>query len=828
MLEGIWRDIRYGIRIMLKHPGFSGMAVLALALGIGSVVTMLSVINGAIWKGLPFDDPQELAFIARLNENRDEWDRAIPYQDLEYIKGRQTSFEGLAGYFGGTVNVSYEGNPMRYTGSRISSNFLDLLGARPILGNGFTAAQDQVGAAPVILLSYGVWRGQFGGDPSVVGKPVRINGALGEIVGVMPEGFAFPTQDDVWVPLGSSHNWDDPERANDYNLNVFGRLNQGVSYDQATAELTTFLTQLSEAFPERNERYHTGSVEPFAPAILGDWQIRLMWIMTAMAGFVLLIACLNVANLLLARSTLRMKELAIRSSLGASRSRIMAQLLVESVTLSAVGALIGIGLSRWATSALMNYSATLNMPFWFDFGIDLRILVFVVGITALSGIASGLVPALRASKANVNHLLKDDTRTGTSRGLKLFSHSLVVVQVAVSCVALIGAALMMRSVTNIMETEMNFDTGAVYTARMGLFEGDYPTPEERYNFFTTLKRNLESRPEIASASLYGRYRWDLIGVDWGRPERESTEPKEFEDLPFSTYEYVSWDYFETLGIDFQGRSFTELDCQDDAAPVAVVNEALAETLFPGEDPIGQRFRRAPWPQEIAHAANPADVQMPWLTIVGVAPNMAAQGLGNTTGAEGRHYFLPLRPGEARTFMTIAARPQGTLDPLKLAASVREEVVKLDPNLPLYATGTPAMIIEEDTAFRRVIANIFKIFGGLAVFLASIGIYGVMSFSVNQRIQEFGIRAALGAIPRNILKLVMQGGFVQLLVGLVVGLVVAFFATRSMQQMLYGVTNNDPLTYVMVSLLFSAVALTAVFFPARRAAQVHPAQALRNE
>jgi predicted permease len=828
MLEALWRDIRYGIRIMLKHPGFSGMAVFALALGIGSVVTMLSVINGAIWKGLPFEEPQELAYVARFNENRDQWDRGIPYDDLQYIQGRQTSFEGLAGYFGGTVNVSYEGTPMRYTGSRINANFLDLLGIRPILGTGFTEEQDQEGVAPVILLSYGVWQGQFGGDPGVIGKAVRINGKLGEIVGVMPEGFAFPTQDDVWIPLGSAHPWSDPERAQDYNLNVFGRLHNGVTFDQATAELTTFVAQLAEAFPNRNERYRTGSVEPFAPAILGEWQIQLMWIMTAMAGFVLLIACLNVANLLLARSTLRMKELAIRSSLGASRIRIVSQLLIESVTLSAVGALIGIGISRWATGALMNYSATLNMPFWFDFSIDLRILGFVVAITALAGIASGLVPALRASKANVNHLLKDDTRTGTSRGLKLFSHSLVVVQVAVSCVALIGAALMMRSVSNIMETDMNFDTDAVYTGRMGLFEGDYPTPEERNNFFITLKRNLEARPEIASAALYGRYRWDLIGLDWGRPEREFAEPQEFEDLPFCTYEYVSWDYFETLAIDLKGRSFNELDCQDSATPVTVINKALADTLFPGEDPIGQRFRRAPWPQELARVANPADIQTPWYTVVGIAPNMAAQGLGNQTGAEGRHYFLPLLPSDTRTFMTIAVRPTGGQNPLTLASSVREEVVKLDPNLPLYAAGTPAMIIEEDTAFRRVIANIFKIFGGLAVLLASIGIYGVMSFSVNQRIQEFGIRAALGAIPRNILNLVMKGGFIQLIIGLVVGLVGAFFATKLMQRMLYQVANDDPLTYGLVSLIFSVVALAAVFFPARRAAQVHPAQALRNE
>lgn len=829
MFEGIVRDLRYGLRVMLKSPSFTFLAIFALALGIGSVTTMVSVINGALWKGLPFEEPREIVWLERYNQNRDEWDRAIPYSVLEYIKEHQTSYESIAGYFGGTVNIVNGDNPVRYHGSRISAEFLDLVGVQPLpAGAPFTQEHDQVGAPPVVLLSHGAWQSQFGGSNDAIGKSVRINGKLGTVIGVMPKGFAFPSRDNVWIPLRSSLDWNDPEAANQYSLNVVARLKDGVTRDQAQAELVTLLQQVAKADPERNENYTSGAVRPFVEANT-QGVARMMTIMTVMAFCVLFIACANVANLLLARSTQRTKEFAIRSSLGASRVRLLAQLLTESVMIAALGGLIGTGLAHWASQYLMTYAEAVNMPFWFDFSIEWRVLAMVILITATTGILSGIIPALRASRASVNDLLKDDTRTGTSMGMKLFSRSLVILQVSTSCIPLVLAFFMMKSLDNIVHTEMNFRDDGVLTARMGLFEGDYPKPEDRFQFFTTLKRNLENRPEIDSAALYGRYRWSTVGLDWARVMTQSLEQTEFEDLPLTTNEYISWDYFETMGAPLLGgRSFTPIDSEPNAAPVAIINEALAETLFPEGDPVGKQFRRAYWPNEIAQAAARGveleDQQ--WITVVGVAPNMAAMGVGNHNGSEERHFFRPLPPGDARTFMTIAV--SGGANPLNLTQVLREEVGKLDANLPLYSVGTPASLIAEDMTQNYLVTNIFRVLAGLAAILASIGIYGVVSFSVNQRTQEFGIRSALGAIPRNILQMVMQGGFAQLTIGIVLGMILSFIATRFTRNFLFDVSNNDWRIYTSVAVLFTLVALVAIFFPARRAARVHPAQALRHD
>jgi predicted permease len=336
---------------------------------------------------------------------------------------------------------------------------------------------------------------------------------------------------------------------------------------------------------------------------------------------------------------------------------------------------------------------------------------------------------------------------------------------------------------------------------------------------------VAAHPEVQSVALYGRYRWTLIGVDWNRVRGDGAEYADFEDMPMTTYEYISPEYFDTLGVRLTGgRVFTELDTPD-TLPVAIINQALADVLFPGENPVGKRFKREPWPQERA-TRPPEEIDFPWLTVVGVAPNMAAQGIGNNTPADGRHYFLPLQPDNAAGFMTIAAR--GPRDPLKLTEIIREEVVKLDPNLPLYSVATPATVIAEDTVGNRIIANIFKIFGAVAVFLASVGIYGIMSFSVNQRIMEFGIRSALGATGRNILVLVMRSGLVQFAAGLLLGLVGAFFFSKLLRNFLFGVSAQDPLNYLLVAVVFSVVAVSACLMPARRASQVDPAQALRYE
>jgi len=824
-MDYIIRSIKFAFRILAKSPAFTFVAVVALALGIGSVTTMFSVINGAILRGLPFEEPHELVTIERFDQQRQPWNTGIPIQDFLEFRETQTSFEGIAAYFGGTVNVSLDDNPIRFTGSRISHDWLEILGAQPLIGRGFTMEEDQPGAAPVLLLSYAAWQTHYSGDPGIVGERVRINGALGTIIGVMPKDFNFPARDEVWTTLAPQLDWSEISRG-DWQMSVMGRLKDGVTAERANAELTNFVTTYAELYPETHGDYVSGETTPMAEGILGDQPVRMMWIMLAMGFFVLLIACANVANLLLARSTLRSKELAIRSSLGATRGSIIGQLLIESVLLSILGALGGLAIAQWATNALMRYSDVMQLPGWLSFRMDWSVLGIVTLVTVVAGVISGVVPAIKASKVSVTDILKDDTRTGSSLRMGYFSKGLVVVQVAISSILLILTVLMVRSVQNISETDLHFDTSAVFTARMGLFDGAYPDPEKRYQFFTTLRRNLENNPEVRHAALYSRYRWSTIGINWGRVLKDGAEFEQVEDLPIGTSEQISPQFFETMGITLlAGRAFTELDTPENL-PVAIINEAMAEALFAEEDPLGKRFRREPWPGEKANMTPEEIDAIPWYTVVGVAPNMAAQGLGNTTGAEGRHYWIPVNNENTPNFMTIAVTGPG--DAGGLMKTVREAVIKLDPTLPIYAAATTARIIEEDTAVPRILANIFKIFGIMAVFLASVGIYGIMSFSVNQRTMEFGIRAALGATGRNILVLVMRFGLLQFVVGLVLGLLAAFFFSRLMQNFLYEVSPQDPFNYILVATVFTTVAVSACLMPARRAARVDPAQALRYE
>ncbi|MEX0330805.1 MAG: ABC transporter permease [Puniceicoccaceae bacterium] len=823
-MDYLIRSFRFAFRILLKSPAFTLIAVVALALGIGAVTTMFSVINGAIIRGLPFEEPHELVFIKRWDTERQPWNTTIPVLDFQDLQREQQSFESLAGWFGGTVNVSIDQNPIRLTGARISHTWMDLLGIEPLIGRGFTEEDDQNGATPVILLSYATWQTHYSGDPDVIGRTASINGTPGTVIGIMPKNFNFPGQEEVWIPLMSSLTMREINRG-DWSINVMARLKDNVSLEQSAMEMTNFIQKMAQEFPDTHGDFNLATVEPISRGLLGPQTVQMMLIMMAMGAFVLLIACANVANLLLARSTLRSKELAIRSSLGATRLSIIGQLLVESTLLSVFGAIGGTSIALWATQALQEYGQMMQLPFWLTFDMDWRVLGIVTLVTLASGIVSGIAPAIKASKVSVTDILKDDTRTGSSLRMGLFSKGLVVVQVAISCILLILTVLMVRSVQNINDTDLHFDTSSVFTARMGLFQGAYPTPEERYQFFTTLKRNVEAAPEVESVALYGRYRWTTIGINWNRIKKDGAEYEQFEDMPITSYEYISPEFFDTLGVELiDGRNFTDLDTPDNM-PVAIINQALAEALFPGENAVGKRFKREPWPQERA-TRPPEELDFPWLTVVGVAPNMAGQGIGNDTGAEGRHYFIPLNPEDTAMFMTIAAR--GPKDPMQLTEVIRREVIKLDPNLPIYAVATPEMIIAEDTVGNQIISNIFKIFGIVAVFLASVGIYGIMSFSVNQRTMEFGIRSALGATGKNILVLVMRFGLLQFLVGLVIGLTGAFFFSKLMRNFLFGVSVQDPLNYIVVGVVFTLVAVSACLMPARRASRVHPAQALRYE
>jgi putative ABC transport system permease protein len=824
-MDNLLRDIKLSIRLLIKNPGFSLLASLALAVGIGGVATQSSIVYSVLFRGLKFDNADRIMHIERrniVNENQDRWGREIPIQDFKVIQERQESFDFVGGYFSGTVNFTHNGVPHRVNGARISGGFSEALGVSPYLGRSISPEDDRQGAPAVMLLSYGVWRDQFGGDPNVVGTTIHINGRTGTVVGVMPADFVFPLSEDVWIPLYQAQNPDQP-RPEGFGLEVFGILKNGVSQERATAELATILANIEQDFPQYNEGFSAVELKAFHREYIDDDTTIILWSMFVAVFLVLLVACANVANMLLARASVRAKELAIRTSLGASRKRVINQLLTESVVLSLVGAAVGIAWAYYNVGAVWRQAnASQQIPAWMEFAIEPAVLGFVVLITVGSGLIAGIVPALKATRANVNEMLKDDSRTGSSLHIGVFTKVLVAVQIAFSCILLVVAGLMMRGVTKIADADFGFDKDAALTARMGLFEGDYPGQSDRWSFMNNLLRNLEQRPEIEVAALSSRYRFGWSGGSLVQAEEVDTDP---ENIPFHNIETVTWDYFDAMEIQpLSGRLFEEVD-EVNPDQVVVINERYAQRVFPGQNPVGKRLTTRSGDEQVRQTGE--DIQ--WRTIVGVVPDTRMQSLMNSE-FQGGGIFILMTEQRLDRFTTVIVK--GRTEPKKLAPVLREEIRALDPNLPIYAVGTPREIIDEDNGQFNFLAQTFGTFGLISLFLGAIGIYGIMSFSVNQRIQEWGIRSAIGAKPKNILRLILAQGSKQAAFGLVAGLLFAYSVAVAMKQnmpgLMFDIPPEDPSTYGIVILLLSFVSLVSCWIPALRAARIHPMQALRHQ
>ncbi|MDX2110149.1 MAG: ABC transporter permease [Verrucomicrobiota bacterium] len=828
-MELIISDIKHGLRLLAKNPGYSILAVLALALGIGGVTTQFSLINAAILKGLPYPEQDRLVSVRQLNphaaeENQNNNLSVHSYMD---VRKQATSFEDIGAGFDGTINLSYEGQAYRLNGGRVTWNFTKILGVQPIIGQAMTEADDQPGKPPVILLGYHTWKNQFDGDVAVIGKPARVNGMLGTIIGVMPEGFAYPDRNELWIPLASQLNWLQLKRGEGFDLNCYGRLKPGVTYEQATAELSIIANQLAQEYPETNKGYTAGEVRPLIREQTPDWVRDRLYFMLAAVVFVMLIACANVANLQLARIAARSRELAIRSALGASRSRLVVQILTESVVMAGVGALLGMGIAHFGIEAIKARAEALFLPQWWDFSIDWRILGIVTGLTLLCGILSGLMPALKSSKTDINEILKDNTRTGSSVHMGKLTKIMVVAQIAFSCLVLVGSGLMIRSLQNQSASDFGYDLNSYCVARAGLFQADYPKGEDRYKFFRNVTDSLKQDPRVAEAATSARIRF--WGANGTRLEIEGAKPFEKDtDYPFSWGEVVSYEYFNLNSIKLlSGRDFMASDITQ-KNPVTIVTEKFARKHWPNEDPIGKRFKR-----RVQQSGNaPGAVAPDWVTVIGVVKDMKISPLWqNNDPGEGTAFFEPLTPDNAPMFMTIAAKPRGG-PILAMGEVLREHVRKYDPNLPLYWVTTPAVLLDEDLAQSRFLASSFGIFGTVAVFLAAIGIYGVMSFSVNQRKQEFGIRLALGARSRQIAELIFRQGAIQAGIGLVVGigttLTLALLMSRFIAQLLFDVKPTDPATYILVVMALTGVAFLACLRPAIKASRTHPMQALRPD
>jgi predicted permease len=834
--DTLLRDVRIGLRVLVKERTFCALAVIVLALGISGVTTMFSVVNGVMLRGFSFPNGDRLVslnFVDPSTANFFGVNGQVSSMDFEELLPQQQSFAALTAYLNGsTVNVTVNGRPQRYTGAYVTESFLRILGLAPMMGRDFTAADNASGAGKVAIIGYGIWQRDFGGAADIVGKGVRINGKAATIVGVMPKGFAFPTNEEIWLPLYSEFP---PKPRNDpaaISPAVMGLLKDGVSLDQANAEATTIAARFAAAYPASNKRFNTGQVqrllETFTPRPLRGT----LWTMLGFCVGVLLISCVNVMNMQFARATLRAKELAVRSSLGASRLRLVRQMLTESLLIAGIGASVGIVLAYasidWLSATVRNLENP--PPSWITFDVDAPVLAFTVVSTIMAAVLSGLLPALMSSRTNAIDVLRDAGRGNTSRSVNLMTRGLVVFQIVVTCVLLVGSLLQLRSITNQQTIDYGYDTAGLISARMGLMDGDYPTQESRKVFYDRLLQEFAGDAEFEAAALTNRFRMVFSGS--ARIELDGKQYREDRDRPQANFEQVSGGFFAVTGQKLlEGRTFG-VDDLDARQPVAIVNAAFAQKHFGSESALGRRFRTAG-----LNGQQPG----PWRTIVGVVSTVRMLGPFNAPGVDETGYYVPffsnpvgpIRPAPfVSQFATIVLKPRGGQRADAMATALRRRVNKADPNLPLYFVGTPKVQLDGFVAQNRIIATMFSIFGVVAIVLASVGMYGVMSFSVNQRRQEFGVRMALGAHYGRILQMVLRQGVMQLALGLVLGLgfalVVATVAGAGIQNILFGVSARDPLTYGVVVALVTVVSLIATLVPARRATRVDPMIALRAE
>ncbi len=835
LLESLLQDIRIGLRVLVKEKSFCALAVTVLALGICAVTTQFSVVNGVLLRGFSFHDPEQLVGVQLIDpkqaNNNGNFNGRTTAMDYADIADSASSYQSMAAYLNGsTINLTIGNNPQRLTGGYVTEKFFSVIGVVPILGRDFTAADNRPGAEKTVIIGHQVWQRDFNSNPKVIGSSVRVNGRAATVIGVMPPGFKFPVSEELWVPLFNEFPAKPRNDPTATNVAILARLKSGVSVDQAQLELTTIAKRLAGAFPDTNKDINSGQVQPLLVSFTGPQLRGLMFTMLGFCLGVLLIACVNVMNMQFARATLRAKELAIRSSLGATRGRLMRQMLTESLLVAAIGAVIGITLAYWAVGYLFAATKALPfpLPYYMTFDIDGKVLAFTVGATLLSALVSGLIPAWLASRASAADVLKESGRGNTGRFTTILTRGLVIFQIVVTAVLLVGSLLQVKSILRQQNIDYGYETGALYSARMGLFEADHPTPAAKRLFFDRVLRELRASPEFEAAAFTQRFRMTFSPN--GPIEIEGKTYAKETDRPQAEIEPVTEGFFATLGIKLlEGRDFTSEDT-DQKQPVAIVNAGFAKKYFATTSAIGRRFRTVGNNNQFGV----------WRTIIGVAQEVRMAGPFNSQ-SDNTGFYVPLCANVfgpatpeliAPQFATIVVRPRGEQRGENAAAPLRRAIQKIDPNLPLYFTGTPRLLLDEILGQNRIVAVMFSIFGVVAMVLAAVGLYGVMSFSVNQRTQEFGIRMALGADNQKILAMVFRQSAIQLGVGLITGLgfalALAFAGKEGIANFLFQVSPSDPATYLTVFGLLSIVAFVATLVPARRATRVDPMVALRAE
>ena len=809
LLADLLHDLRYAARIQRKNPAFTVIAIIALALGIGANTAIFSVVNTVLLRPLPYKDPERLVMVWE-EATKQGYPRDTPAA-ANFVDWRDQNqvFEGMAAIVDESFNLTGAGEPERLEGRRVSANLFPLLGVEPQIGRVFTAAEDQPGAQRVVLLSYALWQRRFGGDPGVVGQALTLNGNSHTVIGVMPARFEFPSKDDqVWVPVAFTA--EDAANRNRHYLFVTARLKPGVSLQQAQSEMTTIAARLQQQYPESNAELGA-VVDSLHEHVVGDIKPALLILLGAV-GLVLLIACANVANLLLARAAVRQKEIAVRVALGARRMRLIRQFLTESILLSFLGGLVGLAISYGGLIVLKSFIPE-NISQAREIAIDLKVLGFTLFVSLATGIIFGLAPAIQAIRFNQIETLKEGGRDAATGGSgKRLRSLLVTAEVAISLVLLIGAGLLINSFLRLRSVDPGFRADNLLTMRIVLPEPKYTQFARREAFYTDVVQRVQALAGVRSAAvttnlpLYRQGNSISIRIE-GRPD-----PPPNQELVVVT-RIISPGYFDTMSIPLlSGRKFTDQDNLDAHNAAVVISETMARRFWPNEDPVGKRI-----------SAGRARSDSDWIQVIGVVKDVRQFEL---TAEPRPQMYLSYR--QAGFFAPRDLVVKTDVDPTSMAATVRNAVWEIDKDQPVSNIQTMEQILADSIARQRFSMLLLAIFAGVALVLAGVGIYGVMSYSVAQRTHEIGIRMALGAQTAAVLKLAVGYGMKLVIAGIVIGLIAAFALTRVMATLLFGVTATDPTTFTVISLLLILVAAIASYIPARRATKVDPIIALRYE
>jgi putative ABC transport system permease protein len=813
------KDLHYAFRSLLKRPAFAAVAILTLALGIGANTAIFSVVNAVVLRPLPYADPDHLVMVWETIAGNNK--RSVgPGNYLDW-RDQNRSFEDLAATFYGNFNLTGEGEPERVNGATITSSLMSLLGVTPQLGRTFVADDDQHQDRGLVMISDNLWKRRFAADPNVVGRDLLIDSTPHTVVGVMAKGFQFPAQSDLWV-LGRDRNavslslisqfprndWSHERDA--HFINVIGRLKPGVSLAQAQADIAGITRRLEEQFPETNAGLGS-NVVPLHTQLVGDIS-SVLFILLGAVAFVLLIACTNVANLLLARGSQRQREIAVRIAVGASRWRLVRQLLTESLLLSLAGGVAGLVLSVWVVDLFIRLSPG-DIPRLSEASVDARLLGFTFAISVLTGIAFGLLPALQATRTDLNSSLKEGgTKTSDGPQRRKARGLLVVAEIALAQVLLVGAGLLIMSYVRLTQINPGFNPSGVLAAKIAPSSKKYPDAGSRVRFYTAVLERLRSLPGVKAVGMVMNLPLSGSSMNRGFSVQGRPEPKPDENVTMD-YQVVSPDYFTALEVPVpRGRGFTEAD-NEHSERVIVINETMARRYWPNEDALGKRM-----------AIGESREDTSWRTIVGIVGDVRHASLSE---AAVPFAFIPYRQDlEAWPRMSFVIKSD--VQPDQLAGAVRRELVAIDPAQPVYGVEPLESLLSTSVASRRFVMTLIGALAILALGLAMIGVYGVISFSVSERTREIGIRMALGARRRDVLVLVLGQGMGLALAGIVIGLLAALALTRLLASLVFQVSLTDPSTLVSVAVLVGAVALLACYLPARRATKVDPLVALRYE